>query len=124
MSRPERYFIGPNVRDAIRDTILRVGGTPLSEGDGSIPTRLQDIPRPAGSGTQVIKAYFWGAWVGGGIKEIAWTSEFNAPTVARAKNLFNQDILYQHVDFQQARVCFVIPEAGDGYEYVLLNAEC
>ena len=76
-----------------------------------------------GGGTQVKKAYFWGAWVAGGIKEIAWSAEFNAPTIARAKNLYNQDILYVHTQ-QTPRVCFVIPEAGDGYEYVLINAEC
>lgn len=49
MARPERYFIGPNVRSKLTDLFTRVDGMPVGSGGGEqIPVRLQDMQRPGG----------------------------------------------------------------------------
>jgi hypothetical protein len=48
---PERYLIGPGLRDKLRDVIARVDGAPLGAGgSANVPVRLQSVPqRPKGS---------------------------------------------------------------------------
>lgn len=41
----ERYFIGPGLRDKLRETITRVDGLIASESGANVPTVLQDLPR-------------------------------------------------------------------------------
>jgi hypothetical protein len=47
MARPERYFIGPAVRDQLREVISRTTGTPTRSPGTQIPVRLETIQRPA-----------------------------------------------------------------------------
>lgn len=59
----ERYLIGPGLRDKLREVIGRADGTPLGSGSrGSIPVRLQEIPRRGGGGTTIRLGQFTGAW--------------------------------------------------------------
>jgi hypothetical protein len=47
--RQERYFVGPRLRDKLREVIARVEGMPEgSGGGGKIPVVHQEIPRAAG----------------------------------------------------------------------------
>ena len=49
MPQNERYFIGPGLRDKLRDVISRVDGTPDDVSGANVPTRLQDMGRRGGS---------------------------------------------------------------------------
>ena len=46
MAQPERYFIGPNVREKLTEVFARVGGMPEGGGGGTPGAPLQDIQRP------------------------------------------------------------------------------
>lgn len=67
MARPERYFIGPNVRSKLTDVFARMDEISLGrEGGGEIPVRLQDMRRPGGGGggatLSVRLGQFTGSW--------------------------------------------------------------
>ena len=46
MAQPERYFIGPNVREKLTEVFSRVGGMPAGSGGQTPVMSLQDIQRP------------------------------------------------------------------------------
>ena len=46
MAQPERYFIGPTVREKLTEVFARVGGMPAGSGGKTPATSLQDIQRP------------------------------------------------------------------------------
>ena len=49
MAQPERYFIGPNVREKLTEVFTRVGGMAAGSGGQTPGVFLQDIQRPPGS---------------------------------------------------------------------------
>ena len=61
MSRTEKYFIGPQLLGDIRRVVGRVDADPIGSEVTRIPTRLQDMSRPPGSGAFRL-ATFTGTW--------------------------------------------------------------
>lgn len=49
MAQPERYFIGPAVRDKLTEVFTRVGGMAAGSGGKTPPMYLQDIQRSPGA---------------------------------------------------------------------------
>lgn len=47
----EGYLIGPGLRDAIKETITRVGEMPYSANRRPTPERFEEIPRGGGGGS-------------------------------------------------------------------------
>jgi hypothetical protein len=68
MADKERYFIGPGLRDKLRDTITRVDGMPNGRGLDEIPTRLQSLPTPSGEPVRLGKTT--AAWNKGSLATI------------------------------------------------------
>lgn len=60
MAQPERYFIGPNVREKLTEVFTRVGGMAAGSGGQTPGTWLQDIQRPPGGALRA--ATFTGSW--------------------------------------------------------------
>lgn len=50
MTQADRYFIGPGLRDKLREVIRRVDGDAYGGGGGKIPTCWQEMPRGGGGG--------------------------------------------------------------------------
>lgn len=46
MAGTERYFVGPGLRDKLREVITRVDSMGAGESGSTSPTSLQDLPRP------------------------------------------------------------------------------
>ena len=124
MPKPERYFIGPNVRTKLQQLFDSTPG--LTGGGGeTIPTRLQNMQRPGGSGggAGVVEAYFTGGWVKGATKQIVFLS--NTATTASAINLIRSVPI--NAGGQTSRICTVTLRTVAGAaanSYVLLNTEC
>ena len=122
MAQPERYFIGPTVREKLTEVFARVGGMPAGSGGQTPGVFLQDIqrpPPPAASG--IVEAYFTGGWVKGAVKQIRFAS--NTGTTSTAINL----IRTVPVGGPSPRICTVAQRtapATSGESYVLLNTEC
>lgn len=68
--QPERYFVGPNLRDKLREVITRVDGMPAaSGGGGKIPVVHQSLAPPGG--LRLHRGTFSGSWGVGETKTIA-----------------------------------------------------
>jgi hypothetical protein len=123
MAQPERYFIGPNVREKLTEVFTRVGAMPAGSGGQTPGVFLQDIqrpPPPAASG--IVEAYFVGGWVKGTVKQIRFAS--NTAATSTAINLIRTVPVSSG---QTARICTVAQRtapAVSGESYVLLNTEC
>jgi hypothetical protein len=124
MPRPERYFIGPNTRDKLRDLMTRADGTPAPTPAVSIPTRLQDVQRPGGGGSGGVEAYFTGAWVKGQQKQITFLG--STSSTALAVNLLRTVPLVS--TGATARYCIItkrsVSTTASQATYTLLNTEC
>lgn len=62
MTQADRYFIGPGLRDKLRDVIRRVDGGAYGGGGGEIPTRLQDMGGRGGGGGSGILSKTTDTW--------------------------------------------------------------
>lgn len=125
--RQERYFVGPGLRDKLREVITRVDGTPIgSQGGETIPVRLQTMmSRGGGGGGGVVEAFYTGGWPKGAEKQITFLS--NTASTALAVNLLRTVPLVTG-NVPTARLCTVsvrsiIPSATSA-TYVLVNSEC
>lgn len=93
MARPERYFIGPNVRSKLTDLFTRVDGMPVGGGQGEkIPVALQDMRRPS-HGTSIRAGTFTGAWNVGASKVVTLTAE---PTATVTVTNISWPITHNH----------------------------
>ncbi len=73
MAQPERYFIGPNVREKLTEVFARVGGMPAGSGGQTPVMSLQDIQRPP---TQSLRAAtFTGSWAIGTTNTVTFKYE-------------------------------------------------
>lgn len=93
MARPERYFIGPGVKDKLQDVIYRVSGTPLGSGGGSVPTRLQGMQGPPAV-TSIRAGTFTGSWNIGSTKAVTFTT---SPTATVSVTNISWPISHNHV---------------------------
>ena len=84
MPQNERYFIGPGLRDKLRDVITRVGGTPDNVSGATIPTRLQTMGGPAGKVFRVCT--FTGAWSINSSKTLTFQNVTATPNTVSATN--------------------------------------
>lgn len=75
MNAQDRYFIGPGLRDKLRQVIGRFDGTPIGGGVTRIPTRLQDMRSGGGGGGEVQAGFFHGAWPKNGYKTVTLASD-------------------------------------------------
>ena len=120
MASDDRFFIGPGLRDKLREVIRASDSARASRG-GEIPTVLQNMTPPSGGG--VAEAYFTGGWVKGATKQIVFLA--NTATTATAINLIRS--VPVNAGGQTARNCTVTLRTVAGASansYVLLNTEC
>ncbi len=61
MTRPERYFIGPSMKEKIGALISRDGSSPIGGGGDNIPVRLQSLAQ-GGGGKPLRLAKTTAAW--------------------------------------------------------------
>ena len=73
MAQPERYFIGPNVREKLTEVFTRVGGMAAGSGGQTPGTWLQDIQRPPGQAIRA--ATFTGSWAIGTTNTVTFKYE-------------------------------------------------
>jgi hypothetical protein len=90
MADKERYFIGPGLRDKLRDTVTRMDGMAYGHGIDEIPTRLQTLPSPSG-GKVLRVCTFTGVWNKGDAKTVTLKFEGGTNTLAATNLLLNLD---------------------------------
>jgi len=123
MARPERYFVGPNMRDQLRDVVTRVAGTPIGGGNADIPTRLQELPRPA-DGPSVRLGKPMTTWLKGTLATVEVYEEGTPPN--ESVKLPTSELIENCVNkFASVAVgkWVMIAKAGNGSWY-LIAAEC
>jgi hypothetical protein len=119
--RQERYFIGPRLRDKLRDVIARSDGLPQgSGGSAEVPAVHQEIPRRAGSPVRLGKTS--SAWNKGTTATINVWEDGTPPseTQTAGKNLQNCVNKFANV---ASGKWVILALAGNGYWY-LIAAEC
>lgn len=83
----ERYFIGPGLRDKLRETIIRVDSIARKEAGPTIPTSSQEMMRSSpGGGFRICT--FTGAWSIDALKTVTFKYVTNTPNTVSAVNLF------------------------------------
>lgn len=121
MASDDRFFIGPGLRDKLREVIRASDSARASRG-GEIPTVLQSMTPPSGGGG-VVEAYFTGGWVKGQEKQITFAA--NTASAATAVNLIRTVPI---ASGQTSRICTVAPRTkpvnSTEAKYVLINTEC
>lgn len=120
MSQADRYFIGPGLRDKLRDVIRRSDSQAYGSGAKAIETRLQDMIRAMGGGSAIRLGEIMGSWVKGATKSVVRLNGDGTPVspeeTFQAKNYF-ADIT---VDCGTRRV--MCAKVGD--TWLLITAEC
>jgi hypothetical protein len=130
MPKPERYFIGPNVRTKLQQLF---DSTPGLDGGGAttIPTRLQNMQRPGGGGDSSIRigAYSTAGtqWEKGTFKTVnlyevsngSLVPKYNSgsPATASVLNLF----VTIPPNYDRVRYCAFASVGGTN---ILMTAEC
>lgn len=92
MADREKYYIGPGLRDKLRETITRVGGLSDNHAIDEIPTRLQDFA-PSGGGKVFRVCEFTGTWNKGDAKTVTikFSSAGSTSTLVATNLMFNLD---------------------------------
>lgn len=118
MSQADRYFIGPGLRDKLRDVIRRVDGGVYGGGGTGIPTRLQEMNR--GGGADLRLGRVTGSWLKGATKTVVQLDgngiALSPEKTFEAKNFFS-DI---SIDCGTKKVAC----ARIGGAWILIAAEC
>jgi hypothetical protein len=112
----ERYFIGPGLRDKLRETITRVDG--MMDRQSGVKTQIvhQDM-MPSGGGGKVFRVCtFTGAWSKNTAKTVTFLGVTTTPNTVSATNLFAAI-----GDAASSRNCAI---ARDGTAWYLIAAEC
>lgn len=109
----ERYFIGPGLKDKLREVIYRVDGIPSAERGGAIPTVEQDLPIFR---TVFRICTFTASWSKNTEKTVTFKFQTNTPNTVNATNLFAAI-----GDSTTPRNCAI---AKEGTAWYLIAAEC
>lgn len=113
----ERYFIGPGLRDKLRETITRVDGLIASEGGANVPTVVQDLPR-RGGGTSIRMCKTIADWEVGSTQLVELWEYGDFP--AEARNDPIQRFTAHNKLFRVKSGAFVyIGKAGNGLWYLI-----
>jgi hypothetical protein len=121
MPQNERYFIGPGLRDKLRDVITRVGGMPDTSSGATIPTRLQTMGGPAGASIKAVT--FTGSWFLDSEKMVTFHGVTSTPNTVMATNQ-----LFTIGDACNTQFGYIgkVPSAGSSYpanSWHLLNVQ-
>lgn len=112
----ERYFIGPGLKEKLRETIYRVDEiVRVESGDGS-PAVHQEMMR-GGRRAGFKICTFTGSWFKGTEKTVTFKFKTTEPNTARATNLF-ADITSTSSNLRNCAI------AKDGTAWFLIAAEC
>lgn len=111
----ERYFIGPGLRDKLRETITRVDGMMVREGGVKSPIVHQEMMQ-RGEGKTFRICTFTGAWSKASTKTITFFNQTATPNTVVAVNLFANIPAPTG-----SRSCAI---ARDGTAWYLIAAEC
>lgn len=119
----EGFLIGPGVRDALRTTIARVHEMPYGKEPTRIPTRFEDLQRPAKGGSAIRAATFTGSWSINSLKELTFQGVTSTPNTVLATNQ-----LYTIGDACTEQVAYIgkvssLAPAGATAEWHLLNVQ-
>jgi hypothetical protein len=111
----ERYFIGPGLRDKLRETITRVDG--MMDRQSGVKSQIvhQDM-MPSGGGKPFRICTFTGAWAKTAAKAVAFKFETTTPNTVVATNLFATI-----ATAAGSRNCAI---AKEGTAWFLIAAEC
>ena len=66
----ERYFIGPGLKDKLRDVIFRVNSAPHVTSGPHVPHVYSDIPPPIAKAKELRRGTFTGSWSIGGTNTV------------------------------------------------------
>lgn len=113
----ERYFIGPSLRDKLRETILRVDAIPSKETGATIPTVSQEMAHGPRHVFRICT--FTGAWSKNSTKVVTFKFQTNTPNTVQASNLF---ATVTNTATTTATINCAI--ARDGTAWYLIAAEC
>jgi hypothetical protein len=83
----ERYFIGPGLRDKLRETITRVDGM-MDRQSGVKSQIVHQEMMPSGGGKVFRICTFTGAWAINALKTVTFKYQTSTPNTASATNLF------------------------------------
>lgn len=121
MARPERYFIGPNVRSKLTDLFTRVDGMPVGGGQGEkIPVALQDMRRPGGGGVRLCKTS--SAFDKGTIATLNVWEDGTPPSETQTSGATVENVINKYADISSGKFVSVALH-GNGRWYVIA-AEC
>lgn len=84
----ERYFIGPGLRDKLRETITRVDGMMDRERGVKNQVILQELPRRPGGSDAFRICTFTGSWSIATDKTVTFKYQTSTPNTVVATNLF------------------------------------
>lgn len=108
----ERYFIGPGLKDKLREVIYRVDEIPRVERGASAPKVEQDLFQPR----KVFRiCTFTGSWSKNTDKTVTFKFQTNTPNTVQASNLFAE------IGGSGTRNCAI---AKEGTAWFLIAAEC
>jgi len=83
----ERYFLGPGLRDKLRETITRVDGMMDSQsGPKARIVHQEMMPRSGGKVFRICT--YTGAWAVDGLKTVTFRNQTTTPNTVSAINLF------------------------------------
>lgn len=121
--QPERYFVGPNLRDKLREVIARVDGMPAAAGGGGkIPVVHQEIPRPS-TAYPVRLGKTSSAWSKGTLASIRLFDTGTPPSeVENVTNSELENCMNRFADVG-ADKWVMVAKASNGSWY-LISAEC
>lgn len=123
MARPERYFIGPNVRSKLTDLFTRVDGMPIGGGNGEkIPVALQDMRRPGGSGDPVRLGKTTATWTKGTTATINVWEDGTPPNETQTSGSTITGCVNKFATVASGK--WVIVAKGANGSYYLIAAEC
>lgn len=111
----ERYFIGPGLRDKLRETITRVDGMMDREGGVKSPIVHQEMMQRGGGKTFRI-CTFTAAWSKNANKTVTFKYQTTTPNTVVATNLFAEI-----GTASSSRNCAI---AKEGTAWFLIAAEC
>jgi len=110
----ERYFIGPGLKDKLREVIYRVDGLATVERGVKVPTVEQNLPIFR---TTFRICTFTGSWSKNSDKTVTFKFQTATPNTAQASNLFAEI----ETSLATSRNCAI---AREGTAWYLIAAEC
>lgn len=110
------FLIGPGLRDKLRVTIARVDAMPYKESATQIPTRFEDVQRPAMKTFRICT--FTGTWSIDTDRVVTFRGVTTTPNTVLATNLFSD---VGGGGSETSNPCAI---ARDGTAWYLIAARC